>query len=99
MPYKHEMGGGAMYRGSPRVVRLGAVAALAVSLAACDIAVNGEGGLNFDLAAGKAQDTWTRTYPVDRSGRLEIINVNGRITAEATDGANVEVTAERTAKA
>jgi hypothetical protein len=87
-----------MYRATRRCLALSGVALVSLSLAGCDIAVNGEGGLNFDLAAGKAQDTWTRTYPLSRTGRLEIINVNGRITAEATDGANVEVTAERTAK-
>ena len=76
-----------------------AVVAVSVALAGCDIAVNGDGGFNFDLAAGKAQDTWTRSYPLGKDGRLEIINVNGRITAEATDGTSVEVVAERTAKA
>ena len=76
-----------------------AVVAVSVALAGCDIAVNGDGGLNFDLAAGKAQDTWTRSYPLGKSGRIEIININGRISAEATDGTSVEVVAERTAKA
>jgi hypothetical protein len=69
-----------------------------LALAGCDIAVNGD-GLNIELAAGKAQDTWTRSYPLGKDGRLEIININGRITAEATDGTSVEVVAERTAKA
>jgi hypothetical protein len=88
-----------MYARSVRFLALPAVLAVTVALAGCDIAVNGDGGFNIDLAAGKAQDTWTRSYPLGRDGRLEIINVNGRITAEATDGANVEVVAERTAKA
>src|SRR4029079_1635559 len=57
------------------------------------------GGINFDLATGKAQDTWTRSYPAGTDGRLEIININGRITAEAFDGTSIEITAERTAKA
>jgi hypothetical protein len=76
-----------------------AVVAVSVALAGCDIAVNGDGGFNFDLAAGKAQDTWTRNYPLGKSGRVEIININGRISAEGTDGTSVEVVAERTAKA
>jgi hypothetical protein len=88
-----------MYARSVRFLALPAVLAVTVGLAGCDIAVNGDGGFNFDLAAGKAQDTWTRSYPLGKDGRLEIINVNGRITAEATDGTNVEVLAERTAKA
>jgi hypothetical protein len=87
-----------MYAKSRKMLTLSAVAAAAVTVAACDIAVNGDGGFNLDFAAGKAQDTWTRTYPLDRGGRIEVINVNGRITAEATDGKSVEVVAERTAK-
>ena len=68
------------------VTRLCARRARRSASAACDIAVDGHGGLNFDLAAGKAQDEWTRSYKVAAGGRLEIINVNGRITAEASDG-------------
>jgi len=55
--------------------------------------------LGFDIAAGKATDEWTRTYTVPAGGRLEIINVNGRITAEASDGPEVQVSAVRSAKA
>jgi hypothetical protein len=90
--------GGLMYARSSRLPAFAAVVAVSVALAGCDIAVNGDGGFNFDLAAGKAQDTWTRSYPLGKDGRLEIININGRITAEATDGTSVEVVAERTAK-
>lgn len=88
-----------MYVSTRSFARGLAVATLAVALSGCDIAVNGDGGFHFDIAAGKAQDEWTRTYPVAAAGRLEIINVNGRITAEATDGPAVEVRAERSAKA
>jgi hypothetical protein len=88
-----------MYARSRQFSAFAAVVAVTVALAGCDIAVNGDGGFNIDLAAGKAQDTWTRSYPLGRNGRLEILNINGRITAEATDGASVEVAAERTAKA
>jgi hypothetical protein len=82
-----------------KFARISGVFMLAVVVAGCDIAVDGHGGLGFGLAAGKASDQWTRTYPVGPGGRLELINVNGRITAEATDGPAVEVVAERTAKA
>ena len=51
------------------------------------------------MLPGKAQDEWTRTYTVAAGGRLELININGRITAEASDGTAIEVKAERTAKA
>lgn len=81
------------------LVRLSAVVAAAVLLGACDIAVNGEGGLHFDVASGRAQDEWTRTYTVPAGGRFELINVNGRVTAEASGGTTIEVRAERTTKA
>jgi hypothetical protein len=88
-----------MYSRSGRVLACASVAVLGLALAACDIAVNGDGGFNFDLATGRAQDTWSRSYPMSADGRLEIININGKITAEATDGTSVEIQAERVAKA
>lgn len=84
---------------SRSLFRLTALAIVVTALAGCDIAVNGDGGLHFDVAAGKAQDEWSRTYQVPAGGRLELINVNGRITAEASEGTTVEVRAERSAKA
>lgn len=88
-----------MYSRFHRLLTVCALAVFAVSGAACDLAVDGHGGLNFDVAAGKAQDEWTRSYPVTASGRLELININGKITAEASDGAAIEIKAERKAKA
>jgi hypothetical protein len=88
-----------MYERARKHAQVGLVALVALLLVGCDIAVNGDGGFHFDIAAGKAQDEWTRTYQVPSGGRIEIINVNGRITAEASDGSAVEVRAERTAKA
>jgi hypothetical protein len=82
-----------------KIARISAVLLFTVAAAGCDIAVDGHGGLGFGLAAGKASDQWTRTYQVAAGGRLELINVNGKITAEASDGTAVEVVAERTAKA
>jgi hypothetical protein len=79
--------------------RVAAILVASAALAACDIAVDGHGGLDFGMAAGKAQDEWARTYSVPAGGRLELINVNGRITAEPTSGTEVEVRAERSAKA
>ncbi len=87
-----------MYTHARKAVHLG-VFLLATALGGCDIAVNGDGGFDFDIAAGKAQDTWTRTFQVDAGGRLELININGRITADASDGTAVELRGERTAKA
>lgn len=68
-------------------------------VAGCDIQAGGEGGFSVDFASGKAVDTWNRTYKVPADGRFELINVNGRILAEASDGAEVVVEGRRTAKA
>ena len=69
-----------------------------LSTAACDIQA-GNGKFDIDFAAGKATDTWSRTYTVPAGGRFELINVNGRIIAESTDGKEVIVEGKRTAKA
>jgi len=87
-----------MYR-IASLARVTGVLVFAIAVSACDIAVDGHGGFDFGMAAGKAQDEWTRSYPLSASGRLEIINVNGKITAESTDGSAVEIRAERSAKA
>jgi hypothetical protein len=70
-----------------------------LSVSACDIQTSANGDFSFDIASGKAVDTWSRTYKVPADGRFELINVNGRITAEPTDGAEVVVEGRRTAKA
>jgi hypothetical protein len=88
-----------MYAQSRKLARIAAVLMFTSALAACDIAVDGHGGFDFGIAAGKAQDEWTRTYKVAAGSRLELINVNGRITAEPTDGHQIELRAERSAKA
>jgi hypothetical protein len=82
-----------------RVVCLSAVFAAAVSVAACDINAGEGHGFSLDFAAGKAQDTWTRTYTLPAGGRVELVNVNGAIEAEPSSGAAIEVTGVRTAKA
>lgn len=81
-----------------RLTRI-AVLALLPAVAGCDIAVDGHGGFDFGMAAGKAADSWSRSYPVTSGARLEIININGRITAEASDGSAIELVAARSAKA
>lgn len=68
-----------------------------LSVAGCDIQAE-NGKFDIDFASGKAQDTWSRTYKVAVTGRFELINVNGKITAEATDGSEVVVEGRRTAK-
>ena len=81
-----------------KIALLGLVLAVGLSVSACDIKTDASGDFSFDISGGKAQDTWTRTYTLPDKGRLELINVNGRITAEpATDG-KVSVEGRRTAK-
>jgi hypothetical protein len=67
-------------------------------LAACDIRAE-NGNFDIDFASGKATDTWSRTYTVQPGGRFELLNVNGRITAEPADGQEIIVEGRRTAKA
>ncbi len=72
-----------------RLIVLG-VAVAAVS--ACDVVVSSL------ESKGKAQDQWTRTYQL-ASGDVEIVNPNGAIEVVGGDGTQVEVVAERTARA
>jgi Toastrack DUF4097 len=75
-----------------RIVGLLAVAAAAVGLAACDVVIS-----SLDLK-GRAEDQWTRSYPIAANGEVEIVNTNGGIDVTGGGGTQVEVTAERTAK-
>ena len=70
-----------------------------LSLAACDIKTSANGDFSFDIASGKATDTWSRTYKVADKGRFELINVNGRINVQPADGVEIVVEAKRSAKA
>ena len=78
---------------------LAAVLAIGLATTACDIKTTASGEFSMDIATGKAEDTWSRTYKVADNGRFELINVNGRITAEPADGNEVVVEGKRTAKA
>lgn len=82
-----------------RLFHIGLSLAVVVATAACDVQVGGDGGFSLDLATGRAHDTWTRSYVLSPGGRLELINVNGRIDAEPASGDAVELVGERTAKA
>jgi hypothetical protein len=73
--------------------RLGLVAAAALSLAACDVVVNSMNN------SAKAQDEWSKTYSITPNGRLELVNTNGLIEVLATDSPQIEVRAERIARA
>ncbi|MDH4063758.1 MAG: DUF4097 family beta strand repeat-containing protein [Acidobacteriota bacterium] len=80
------------------VLSLGLAASVLLTAVACDVQVGGD-GLSLDLATGRAQDTWTRSYTVAPGGRLELVNVNGRISAEPASGSSVELVGERVARA
>ena len=77
----------------------GLILAVGLSVSACDVQTSADGHFSFDIAQGKATDTWSRTYAVPAGGRFELINVNGRITAETTDGKDIIVEGKRSAKA
>ena len=87
-----------MFAIARKTTKIAVLSVLAVVLVACDIAVEGEGGLHFDIGA-QAKDEWTRTYKLAPGGRLEVININGKISAEASSGDSVEIKAERSVKA
>jgi hypothetical protein len=63
---------------------------LAFVLAGCDLSVG-------DLTA-RATDEWTRSYPLETGGEIRIVNTNGKIDIQGTDGSSVEVRAERIAR-
>lgn len=76
---------------------LGQVAVLALvaaALAGCDVMV-GMGGFG---GRELAKDQWKKTYTLAAGGQLEIINLNGSIQTEATDGTVVDIVADRTAR-
>ena len=55
-----------------------------------------------DLSLGhltaRATDEWSRSYPLDAGGEVRIVNTNGKIEIEGTDGSTVEVRAEKIAR-
>ena len=88
-----------MIRPQTRYFRLlPALFVLALAATACDVSV-GENGFSMDIVSGKAQDEWKRTYKLAANGHLDIENINGTINASPSDTAEVEVRAERIAKA
>lgn len=74
------------------------VAALALAAGGCDVSIGG-GDFNLGAASGRATDEWSRKYQVASGGRFEVVNVNGQVQVEQATGSDVEVRAERIAKA
>lgn len=77
---------------------LALVLAVGLTASGCDIQAGNGGDFKIDFASGKATDTWSRIYTIPEKGRFELINVNGKIIAEPTDGTQVIVEGRRTAK-
>jgi DUF4097 and DUF4098 domain-containing protein YvlB len=75
-----------------------ATCSLALAGVGCDVSI-GENGFSLDVASGKATDEWNRSYTIVPGGRLQIENTNGRIEALPAAGSQVEIRAERIAKA
>jgi hypothetical protein len=78
--------GRALVRGPVAV----AVAAAAVLLSAC--------GIPMVPGGPRVTETWTHTYPLNKTGEVTIVNANGRIEVEGVDGSTVEVEAEKIAR-
>ena len=59
------------------------------------------GGCDMGMAhlAGRATEEWTHTYPISAGGEVRIVNTNGKIEVEPTDGTEVVIRAEKIAKA
>jgi hypothetical protein len=64
---------------------------LAFALAGCDMSL---GNLT-----GRATDEWIRHYPLSPGGEVHVVNTNGKIEVEPADGSEVEIRAERVARA
>jgi len=63
---------------------------LGVLLAGCD--------LSLGHLTARATDEWSRSYPLEAGGEIRIVNTNGKIEIEGTDGSTVEVKAEKIAR-
>ena len=67
-----------------------AVGLSALVLSGCGIPV-GPGG-------PRVSETWTHTYPLNKTGEVTIVNANGRIEVEGVEGGSVDVEAEKIAR-
>lgn len=73
-----------------RAGRAALVLPFLVAVAGCDLAM-------ADLKAKETAE-WRKTYQLQPGGRVEIVNVNGRIAVERTEGNTLEVVALKTAR-
>ena len=77
-------------RRAQSVPTLALVATALVALTGCDLMMT-------DLSA-RATDEWKRSYTLAAGGRIEVLNVNGKIEVEPSSGNTFEVRAERVAR-
>jgi hypothetical protein len=74
-----------------QILRLLAIALLVAPLAACELAM-----ANF---RAEAREQWSQTFTLPENGRVELENTNGSIDVQPSSSPQVEVTAEKGAKA
>ena len=72
---------------------------IAIASAACDVRVDEHGIRSVRIAEGRAEDAWSRTYTLPSDGSLEIAGEDGTIDVRGADISQVEVQAEREARA
>jgi hypothetical protein len=65
--------------------------AFAVVVAGCD--------MSLGHLTGRATDEWTHHYPLAAGGEVRVVNTNGRIEVEPGEDGQVEIRAERIARA
>jgi Putative adhesin len=74
-----------------RRLLLGPLLSSALLFVGCDMSIG--------HLTGRATDEWTHRYPLSPRGEIRIVNTNGKIDVEPADGAEVEIRAERIARA
>lgn len=73
------------------------MAAVALS-GACDVTIK-DGDISVNHPHGRASREWTRTFPLAKGGRVELVNVNGPIEVSVGPAGTVSVTATISAHA
>lgn len=80
----------AIARPLARVAAAAGVLAMTSLLGACDLA--------FQQFREESSSQWSKTYPLTATGKIEIVNTNGRISVVVGSGSEVQVDALRRAR-
>jgi hypothetical protein len=75
------------------------IVAVSLALPGCDVRVRNGKVEDVNLFSTQLKQDWSRTYPLSAGGQVEVANLNGPITVNASASDQVEVRAEITAKA